>query len=178
MHQVLNKWVTKHCVITGNINPPCMCVQSAVCELTCMTSCSPMSEASSPRGPDWQWAGRLWWTSCGPPYPTDLQHTQTHTEGKRGDTDPDIPLTHQSHFSLSITWWQCYTLLSWIHTVKLNPVCVCVCHVRNKLINTFKSVINHIYTHIQGSSHLMIFWQLFKSVSVLCDLCLTFQIPT
>lgn len=44
-----------------------------VCELTCRTSCSPMFGVSSPLDPGLQSTGRLWWTSCGPPYPADLR---------------------------------------------------------------------------------------------------------
>lgn len=74
------------------------------CELTCRTSCSPTTEASSLLGPDWPSAGRLWWTSCGPPYPAGL----AHRVGDKRQT-PTASRGQSLHFFFVTTGWQCHT---------------------------------------------------------------------
>lgn len=101
-----------------------------------------MFEVSSPLGPDWQSAGRLWWTSCGPPSPTDLENGWRR--GNRWETEIDILLGGQSlQFSTVTTWWHCYTVLCLPtdNPYPLNPYTTA-----NKLIYRSKYVIPSLLT--------------------------------
>lgn len=79
--------------------------------------------------------------------------TQRRQEVRDRERDPDILL--RLHFSSVTTWWQCYTVLGWIHSETINLTSEC--HARNHLIHRIKYVIHHI-----SSSTFYIFWQLFK----------------